>query len=134
MEKVFDHLRCPICGSELIYSEGTHDLCCTNNPYERMSRDHAAMEAASSYGPEEQAAGPHAGDEGYIYKVWGTGEPPRTPGTQERTRKLHPESVRTLFRSAGRKKIAAGTKDFPALIQRLRRWRTRKNRRHAYSR
>lgn len=32
MAEEFDHLYCPICGSELVYSEGTHDLGCTNNP------------------------------------------------------------------------------------------------------
>lgn len=32
MEEEFDHLYCPICDSELVYSEGTHDLGCTNNP------------------------------------------------------------------------------------------------------
>jgi galactose-1-phosphate uridylyltransferase len=39
MEKGFDHLRCPMCGGELIYSEGTHDLCCRNNRYERVSEE-----------------------------------------------------------------------------------------------
>ncbi len=37
MGEGFDHLRCPMCGGELIYSEGTHDLCCARNPYESMS-------------------------------------------------------------------------------------------------
>ena len=37
MGEGFDHLRCPMCGGELIYSEGTHDLCCSRNPYESMS-------------------------------------------------------------------------------------------------
>lgn len=32
MAEEFDHLYCPICDSELVYSEGTHDLGCTNNP------------------------------------------------------------------------------------------------------
>lgn len=32
MSEEFDHLYCPICGSELVYSEGTHDLGCKNNP------------------------------------------------------------------------------------------------------
>lgn len=32
MADEFDHLPCPICGSELVYSEGTHDLGCKNNP------------------------------------------------------------------------------------------------------
>lgn len=32
MAEEFDHLYCPICGSELVYSEGTHDLGCRNNP------------------------------------------------------------------------------------------------------
>lgn len=32
MAEEFDHLPCPICGSELVYSEGTHDLGCLNNP------------------------------------------------------------------------------------------------------
>lgn len=30
MEEKFDHLACPICGGELLYSEGTHDLGCRN--------------------------------------------------------------------------------------------------------
>ncbi len=37
MEEGFDHLRCPMCGGELVYSEGTHDLCCRNNPYELVN-------------------------------------------------------------------------------------------------
>ncbi|MEM7009247.1 MAG: hypothetical protein AAF462_08960 [Thermodesulfobacteriota bacterium] len=32
MAEEFDHLPCPICGRELLYSEGTHDLGCINNP------------------------------------------------------------------------------------------------------
>ena len=32
MAEEFDHLACPMCGSELVYSEGTHDLGCRNNP------------------------------------------------------------------------------------------------------
>ena len=28
MADEFDHLTCPNCGSELVYSEGTHDLGC----------------------------------------------------------------------------------------------------------
>ncbi len=32
MAEEFDYLLCPICGCELIYSEGTHDLGCINNP------------------------------------------------------------------------------------------------------
>ncbi|MEQ9619875.1 MAG: hypothetical protein RIG61_11980 [Deltaproteobacteria bacterium] len=38
MEEGFGHLRCPMCSAELIYSEGTHDLCCRNNPYEIENR------------------------------------------------------------------------------------------------
>ena len=30
----FECLRCPMCSGELIYSEGTHDLCCKNNTLE----------------------------------------------------------------------------------------------------
>ena len=32
MADEFDHLSCPMCGSVLVYSEGTHDLGCRNNP------------------------------------------------------------------------------------------------------
>jgi len=32
MAEEFDYLLCPICSCELIYSEGTHDLGCKNNP------------------------------------------------------------------------------------------------------
>jgi len=32
MAEEFDHLLCPMCGSNLVYSEGTHDLGCVNNP------------------------------------------------------------------------------------------------------
>lgn len=32
MAEEFDHLACPICGNELVYSEGSHDLGCRNNP------------------------------------------------------------------------------------------------------
>ena len=32
MAEEFEHLNCPICGSELVYSEGTHDLGCRKNP------------------------------------------------------------------------------------------------------
>jgi len=139
MEKGFDHLRCPICGYELIYSEGTHDLCCTNNPYERISRDHSVREAPATYGPEEPGTGPCAKDEGHIYRAIyiRCGERaslrgiPRSPN---RTRGFHSESVRTPFCPAVRKKGGAGTKEFPVRIPGLRQWKTRKNRRRAYSR
>ena len=32
MAEEFDHLLCPMCGSKLLYSEGTHDLGCESNP------------------------------------------------------------------------------------------------------
>jgi len=32
MAEEFDHLLCPMCGSTLVHSEGTHDLGCENNP------------------------------------------------------------------------------------------------------
>ncbi len=32
MAEEFDHLLCPMCGSKLLYFEGTHDLGCENNP------------------------------------------------------------------------------------------------------
>jgi len=34
MTNDFECLRCPMCGGELIYSDGTHDLCCKNNKQE----------------------------------------------------------------------------------------------------
>lgn len=30
-------LRCPMCGGELMYSEGTHDLCCVENKPELLN-------------------------------------------------------------------------------------------------
>ncbi|HML96509.1 MAG TPA: hypothetical protein PKC29_13885 [Thermodesulfobacteriota bacterium] len=48
METDFDYLRCPMCGGELIYSEGTHDLCCRRNSPE-------AGEAAAGAEEQEQA-------------------------------------------------------------------------------
>ena len=47
METDFDYLRCPMCGGELIYSEGTHDLCCRRNRPE-------AGEVAAAAEVEEQ--------------------------------------------------------------------------------
>ncbi len=35
----FESLSCPMCGGELIYSEGTHDLCCAKNKYELSSME-----------------------------------------------------------------------------------------------
>lgn len=32
MAEKFNSLSCPMCGSELVYSEGTHDLGCEKNP------------------------------------------------------------------------------------------------------
>lgn len=116
MEKEFDHLRCPICGSELMYSEGTHDLCCRNNPYERMSRDHAVREAAASYGSEESGAGPRTGNESHIYKVWGKGEPVEDV-TKKRTTGGGTHDERedaVLFRS--KEEGGTGTKECPVLI------------------
>lgn len=47
METDFDYLRCPMCGGELIYSEGTHDLCCRRNGQE-AGEERAAAEAQES--------------------------------------------------------------------------------------
>lgn len=47
METDFDYLRCPMCGGELIYSEGTHDLCCRRNGQE-AGEDQAAAEGEES--------------------------------------------------------------------------------------
>jgi len=33
----FEPLSCPMCGGELMYSEGTHDLCCVKNASELSS-------------------------------------------------------------------------------------------------
>lgn len=41
METDFDYLRCPMCGGELIYSEGTHDLCCRRNASEAGEKEAA---------------------------------------------------------------------------------------------
>ena len=66
MEEVFDYLRCPMCGDELMYSEGTHDLCCRNNPYERMSREHSAREAVAPFSPGQTKGESGHQDAGYI--------------------------------------------------------------------
>lgn len=52
MGEGFEHLRCPTCGGELIYSEGTHDLCCSRNPYESTA---AGAEEAGGALHEERA-------------------------------------------------------------------------------
>ena len=76
MGEGFDHLRCPMCGGELIYSEGTHDLCCARNPYESMSAEEWETSAALHEGRTEYGEGAGEGDAGrlYIYKVWNEGE------------------------------------------------------------
>lgn len=76
MGEGFDHLRCPMCGGELIYSEGTHDLCCARNPYESMSGEEweagaALHEGRAGYG---EGAGESEAGRLYIYKVWNEGE------------------------------------------------------------
>lgn len=75
----FDHLRCPMCGGELIYSEGTHDLCCARNPYESMSGEEWEAAAALHEGRACYGEGAEEGDAGrlYIYKVWAEGEEAR---------------------------------------------------------
>lgn len=58
-----------MCGGELVYSEGTHDLCCGNNPYKRMSGEEweaALQDARAEYGNEDLGGG-------CIYKVYGEG-------------------------------------------------------------
>jgi hypothetical protein len=72
----FDHLRCPMCGGELIYSEGTHDLCCARNPYESMSGEEWEAAAALHDERAEYGEGAVERDAGrlYIYKVWEEGE------------------------------------------------------------
>ena len=62
MAEVFEPLRCPMCGGELVYSERTHDLCCGNNPYERMSDEEweaaaALHEGRAEYGGDESGSG-----------------------------------------------------------------------------
>ena len=76
MGEGFDHLRCPMCGGELIYSEGTHDLCCARNPYESMSGEEWEANAALHEGRTEYGEGAGEGEAGrlYIYKVWNEGE------------------------------------------------------------
>lgn len=59
MAEEFDHLYCPICGSELVYSEGTHDLGCKNNPKPSRNqitkklntKKNSLHEEIESYGP-----------------------------------------------------------------------------------
>jgi hypothetical protein len=54
-----------MCGGELIYSEGTHDLCCVKNPYESAAaREEGGVlhEERAEYGGAKDA---------HIYKVWG---------------------------------------------------------------
>lgn len=76
MGEGFDHLRCPMCGGELIYSEGTHDLCCARNPYESMSGEEWEASAALHEGRAEYGESAGEGEAGrlYIYKVWNEGE------------------------------------------------------------
>ena len=54
MAEEFNHLPCPICRSELIYSEGTHDLGCKNNPKpldsSKKKRERALHEESVPYG------------------------------------------------------------------------------------
>jgi len=50
METDFDYLRCPMCGGELIYSDGTHDLCC------RRNRPEAGEDAAEAEEPGQAYA------------------------------------------------------------------------------
>lgn len=52
METDFDYLRCPMCGGELIYSDGTHDLCC------RRNRPEAGEDAAGAGGQGQAYAAP----------------------------------------------------------------------------
>jgi hypothetical protein len=65
-----------MCGGELIYSEGTHDLCCARNPYESMSGEEWEANAALHEGHAGYGEGAGEGDGGrlYIYKVWNEGE------------------------------------------------------------
>lgn len=76
MGEGFDHLRCPMCGGELIYSEGTHDLCCARNPYESMSGEEWEASAALREGRAGYGEGAGEEDAGrlYIYKVWNEGK------------------------------------------------------------
>ncbi len=58
MAEEFDHLACPNCGSELVYSDGTHDLGCKNNPkpFEgpNKKRGRKFYEQSASYGSENE--------------------------------------------------------------------------------
>ena len=58
MADEFDHLLCPICGSELVYSEGTHDLGCKNNPkpFEgpNKKRERKFHEQPAAYGSDKE--------------------------------------------------------------------------------
>lgn len=60
METDFDYLRCPMCGGELIYSDGTHDLCCRRNRPE--AGEAAAAAAAEAEDLEQDRAYPAWGD------------------------------------------------------------------------
>ena len=54
----FESLSCPMCGGELIYSEGTHDLCCAKNTYELSSMEMGrgrSVEASGDGGWGQQA-------------------------------------------------------------------------------
>jgi hypothetical protein len=65
-----------MCGGELIFSEGTHDMCCVRNPYESMSGEEWEAAAALREGRAEYGAAGAEGRAGgpYIYKVWKEGE------------------------------------------------------------
>lgn len=67
MEEGFDHLRCPMCGGELMYSEGTHDLCCRNNPYEIANSDELQA-SERELGNVAQKAGGSAGNKTALHE------------------------------------------------------------------
>ncbi len=69
MQEGFEHLRCPMCGGELIYSEGTHDLCCVRNTYESA----AACAVREGGALHEERAGYGGGEREDAYKAWGEG-------------------------------------------------------------
>lgn len=69
MEEGFEPLRCPMCGGELVYSEGPHDLCCGNNPYEGMSGEEWEAAAALREGRAEYGADESGGGHRYVVEI-----------------------------------------------------------------
>ena len=76
----FNYLSCPMCGSRLVYSEGTHDLCCVRNGYEIANRDsYSKYLAEKEPGYECCSLHERAGENEYtVNGADGSAHPPET--------------------------------------------------------